>query len=225
MRKTVFAEQEYYHLYARGNDKRVLFHTGKDRARFLFLLLHGQARLPIYNTKRFVDNFSHKQGFGFTKKAENNIIENRDVELIAFAIMPNHFHAIVGEVNKSGISNYMHRVLTGYAMYYNKRYEKSGHVFQGPFGSTHITTNEQLIYTSAYVHLNPIEISAYRKNPISFPWSSYQDYIKENRWGKLLLPDVLISQYKDVGDYRRTVLESGAKEELTRGSASSINGR
>lgn len=221
MRKTVFAEREYYHLYARGNNKQELFQNAPEFARLLFLLLHGQARIPIYNTKRFIDNFVSTRSFGFTKKLEKQIIDNREVELAGFALMPNHFHAIVGEVEEGGISRYMHRVLTGYAMYYNARRDRSGHVFQGPFGATHITTNEQLLYTSAYVHLNPIELPKYRRSVVNFPWSSYQDYVVENRWGDLLFSGVILEQFENVREYKRSVEHSGAKTELTRGSASS----
>jgi len=211
MRKTSLAQGEYFHLFNRGNDKQTLFKEKVDWARFLFLLLHGQSSIPIHNTKRYVEHFTHNGSFGFTKQSLDKILGGREVELVSFSIMPNHFHIIAGELSDGGISRYMQRVQTAYAMYFNTKHERSGHVFQGSFGSTHISTNEQLIYTSAYVHLNPAD-APQCKFVHTFPWSSYQDYLTENRWGELLSPGIILDQFKTPKDYERSVNNSGAKE-------------
>ena len=142
---------------------------------------------------------------------EDKIIKKRRVELVAFCIMPNHFHLIVKELEEGGITAYMQRGLTAYSKYYNTKYDKSGHVFQGPYKVVHITDNRQLLYLSAYIHRNPREIVKWFRKEDQYQWSSYQDFIGENRWGKLILPDIIIGQFKNKAEYKNFVKTSLAK--------------
>ena len=131
--------------------------------------------------------------------------------MIAFCIMPNHFHLIVKELEEGGIATYMQRVLTAYSKYYNTKYEKSGHVFQGPYRAIHISDDPQLKYLSAYIHRNPRELVGWLNKEDKYQWSSYQDYIGENRWDDLLLPDIVLGQFKNKKQYHEFVKTSTAK--------------
>ena len=140
-----------------------------------------------------------------------DVVEKRTVELVAFCIMPNHFHLIVKELEEGGIATYMQRVLNAYSKYYNTKYEKSGHVFQGPYRFVHVGDDRQLRHLSAYIHKNPREISRWMNKEDKYPWSSYQDIVNENRWGKLLVSDVLLGEFKDKEHYHEFVKTSPAK--------------
>jgi len=212
MRKTQFAPGEYYHLCGRGNEKQNLFLDKRDYIRFLFLILYFQSGVIISNIGRHVSLFIKGSAFNISKKKRSKILKNRMVELISFTLMSNHFHIIIRELKEGGISEYMQRILTAYAMYFNTKYKKSGHVFQGPFQSVHIEDNEQLLYTSAYVHRNLREIKRWRNKEHLYQWSSYQDYLGENRWDEFLKPDIILEQFKNVDEYKKIVDESGAKE-------------
>ena len=83
------------------------------------------------------------------------MITSRYVELVSFAFIPNHFHLIVHEKKENGISQYMQRILNAYTKYFNAKYKKTGHLFQGPFKAVHTESNEQLLHLSAYIHRNP----------------------------------------------------------------------
>jgi len=126
--------------------------------------------------------------------------------------MPNHFHLLLRQIDEEGVSPFIGRLANSYTKYFNTKYEKSGHVFQGPFQATHIDSNEQLLYTSAYVHRNPREIKGWKDKEDLYPWSSYQDYIREDRWGEFLKPNIVLDQLKSAREYKRIVDESGAKE-------------
>lgn len=125
--------------------------------------------------------------------------------------MPNHFHLLIKEVDEGGISAYMQRVLNAYSKYYNTKYEKSGHIFQGPYKAVHIENNDQLLHVSCYIHRNPREITKWFRREAQYQWSSYSDLIGENRWGKLLIPDILLGQFKNKGEYHEFVKSSPAK--------------
>ena len=72
--------------------------------------------------------------------------------------MPNHFHILVKEKIENGISKFMGKLTTGYSMYFNKRYDRTGSLFQGVFKSVHADSDEYLKYLFAYIHLNPIKL-------------------------------------------------------------------
>jgi hypothetical protein len=76
----------------------------------------------------------------------------------------------------------------------------------------HIKNNTQLLYLSTYIHKNPSELKKYFKNEISYPWSSYQDYVKENRWKQSLEQNIVLSQFSTKKEYENFVKSSPAKE-------------
>ncbi|KKU05641.1 MAG: hypothetical protein UX07_C0014G0012 [Parcubacteria group bacterium GW2011_GWA2_45_30] len=212
MRKVQFAPEEHYHIFNRGNNKQPIFQNNKDRIRFLFLLLHNQAPVHFINLSRQVSYFVKHRVFNISDAEVNKIATKRYVELENFVLMPNHFHMTVFEKEEGGISRYMQRILNGYTKYFNTKYQKVGHLFQGPFKAVHVEDNRQLLYLSAYIHRNPRELQDWNNKEISFPWSSYQDYAEKNRWGNLLKSEVILSQFSDKTEYKNFVETSGAKE-------------
>jgi len=204
---------EYYHIYNRGVGKKVIFKDDRDRIRFLFLILYFQAENNFPQISRIVSLFVKHWVFDTgDSNTKNQIIKERFVELTSFALMPNHFHLIVKETKEGGIGKYMQRVLNSYTKYFNTRYGVSGHLFEGPYKAVHVEDNEQLLHLSAYVHLNPKEINEWIKKEDSFPWSSYQDYVKENRFGEILRTEIILEQFKNKSEYKDFVKTSGAKE-------------
>src|SRR6185436_6338169 len=129
------APGEYYHIYNRGIQKQPIFVTESDRMRFIFLLLTFQGKEPIKNISREIKSHVQGQALHISADLENEILKTREVELVSFCLMPNHFHLLVAEKEEGGIVKYIQRVLTAYAMYFNIRHQKSGHLFQGPYQS------------------------------------------------------------------------------------------
>jgi putative transposase len=211
MRKIKITPNEYYHVFNRGNNKQDIFLDERDWARFLFLLLYMQSPVTLFNISSIITNFIKHRVFNSSQKIKDKIIENRMVELIAFALMPNHFHIIIKEMKEGGISRYMQRVLNAYTKYFNIKYKKTGHLFQGPFKIVHIEDNKQLLHLSAYIHRNPREIKRWKNKEYEFSWSSFQDYLKENRWGDLLAHQIILEQFSNTKEYREFVDTSGTK--------------
>lgn len=211
MRLINIAPGEYYHICNRGVNKQVIFHDKKDYFRFLFLVLYFQSTLKVRHINRMVKNFIQTLGQHSVLTIEEEVAKKRIVELVAFCIMPNHFHLILKGVEEGSIASYMQRVLNAYSKYYNTRYQKSGHVFQGPYRIIHIEDNEQLLYLSTYVHRNPREIPKWLGREDQYEWSSYQDFVIENRWRDLLLPGIVLGQFKSKEKYREFSNSSPAK--------------
>ena len=213
MRKVKIIQGEYYHIYNRGNGTQNIFLEEKDKARLLFLIIHFQSPIVFRNMDRLVSNYMKYRTFNLSGDEIEKIIKKRKVELSVFAFMPNHFHLVVKEVGEKGISEYMQRVQNAYTKYFNTKHEKGGHLFQGPFKIKHVEDNNQLLHLSAYVHRNPREIKEWKDKENNYPWSSYTDYFKENRWGDLLLKEIIENQFKDKSDYDSFVKNSGTKME------------
>lgn len=212
MRYQTFAEKEYYHVFNRGSDRKKIFIDDADYARFVFLITHLQSPIKIYNISWYTKDFLKKGRFNSKEKTISNIIKQRSVELISFALMPNHFHLLVKNNEEQVLSVYMQRILTAYSKYFNAKYQKKGHVFEGPFGAVHVSNNTQLLHTSAYIHKNPKELPDWNQNYEKYPWSSYQDYIGLNRWGDLINPGIVLEQFNNQAKYKEFVNESTAKE-------------
>lgn len=201
MRKHSFAEGEFYHIYTHSVGDMVLFKANRDYVRALNTLFTSNSTRDIPR----LDRFSDLNLVWDMRDGKIDISESL-VDLVGFCFMPNHFHLLLGEKNDGNISLFMHRLLVSYSKYFNLKYERRGHVFERTFNSKHISDNEYLLRSSAYIHLNPNDLSAWRKKEYKYPWSSLQDYVSENRWGKLLKTDIVLDQFDGrKKDYRRFV--------------------
>jgi putative transposase len=155
-RKFVFEVDGYYHLYNRGTDKRRIFLGVKDYQRFLSLLY-------LCNNKEGV-HLGNYRGLSSVELFKVPVKEKL-VHIGAYCLMPNHFHILAKEIQEGGISLFMKKLLTGYAMFFNKKYDRSGALFQGPFKAINVAEDRYLQYLFAYIHLNPVKIfnPAWRK--------------------------------------------------------------
>lgn len=149
-RKVSFVEGEYYHLYNRGVDKRIIFSNDSDCNRFV-LLLH------VLNTGKNlkIRDLLRENSFDQLLKINN---DDPLVAIGAYCLMPNHFHLLVTPVVEGGISKFMLKLQTSYSMYFNAKNDRTGALFQGPFKSQHIDSDEYLKYIYSYIHLNPAKL-------------------------------------------------------------------
>ena len=165
MARINFINDQYYHVYNRGTDKRQIFLDSSDYVRFIHYLYE-------FNGCKITSNFTRDIVEGRTFN-----MEQRDllVEIIAFCLMPNHFHLILKQVKDGGITKFMRKLSTGYAMYFNKRNKRNGVLFQGKFKSILIENDEYLAHLSRYIHINPFK--SFNADLRNYRWSSYLDYI------------------------------------------------
>lgn len=200
-------EGEIYHIYNRGVEKRLIFMDDSDYWRFLTLMILLQGDAVVDQVGREVFNVKHRM---FDKTIFKEVIDNRYTELISFCLMPNHFHMILLELKEGGISKFMQRLLNAYTKYFNAKYGRSGHLFEGRFKSVHVDTDEYLDYLSAYIHLNPRELRGFNGREIKYAWSSFQDFVHENRWGEFLKPNIISEKFKN-SEYEKFVTETPIK--------------
>ena len=158
MRKVRFVEGNIYHLYNRGVEKREIFMDDNDRWRFLQgLFLFNDVETSkglLWQLER--DN--KRVNFKVIKEyfSLNGLTQNPLIKIMADCLMPNHFHLIVQETKRGGISKFMHKLGTGYTNYFNKRYSRSGSLFQGTFKAVQVNGENYLKYLLVYINvINP----------------------------------------------------------------------
>ncbi|HEY4501750.1 MAG TPA: transposase [Candidatus Paceibacterota bacterium] len=211
MRKIIFAPGEYYHIYNRGVDKRTIFTHKPDYERFVTLLY-------ACNGTKAVD--LDEQGKHLRTLVQNGVERGEPlVEICAYVLMPNHFHLMIREVCEGGISKFMQKVGVAYTSYFNKKYQRSGVLFQGAFKAEHASRDPYCSYIASYIHLNPIKLIEPQwketgiKNKIAakkflndYAYSSYVDYLGIKRIeGLVLKKSSLPSHCKAAGDFRKEV--------------------
>lgn len=149
IRKTPFVSGEYYHLYNRGNSKQKIFHDEQDYQRFVTLLYtcNSENNFKMLLVEATPDKDPYLWERGKTL-----------VSIGAYCLMPNHFHILITEKEKGGISKFMQKLSTAYVMYYNKKYERTGGLFEGKFKSEYLLEDRYLKYIFSYIHLNPIKL-------------------------------------------------------------------
>jgi len=201
-RKAKFVENEYYHIYSRGVEKRKIFTNESDYLRFVGLLYIMNQKEP-FRMENFLRDKKHTTRNIFEEKRSGTL-----VSVLGYCLMPNHFHLILYEHIEGGISKFMAKLLTAYSMYFNTKYERSGPLFTRPFRSEHISNESQYMYIFSYLHLNPISIfqKDWKENGITntkksleflqkFKFSSYLDFLKEDRLESKILDFSAIPKY------------------------------
>jgi len=144
-----FAPGEWYHCFSRGVEKRKVFLNKSDYERFLIYLHVANGKSSVH-----VSNIT-KRAKGLSELLTKSFQDEPLVKIGAFCLMPNHFHIMLSENVDGGISLFMQKVLTGYTMYFNKRYERSGSLFGNTFKSRHVNDDRYLKRVISYIHLNP----------------------------------------------------------------------
>ncbi len=154
MRKKELATGEYYHVYNRGVDKRNIFGDESDYWRFFSsLILLNDIEDGLIDRYR-----NHLRGETKVQPSEFRRLNLRQerplIDFVAYCLNPNHYHFIIQQLEEKGVEKFMHRLGTSYTMYFNKKYDRSGALFQGRFKAVHIKDNGQLFYLTTYVNCN-----------------------------------------------------------------------
>lgn len=197
---------EIYHVVARGVEKRDIFLDTEDKIRFIHNLFQFNDEEPVSWIYRA--GFRSGQNSKFTGSDPVELKKRRKrkllVEILSFCLVLNHFHLLIRQLKNKGISEFMKKVNGGYAVYFNKKYNRPGHLFQGRFRAVHIEDEEQLKNGFVYIHVNPVDFIEpnWKEKGIknvkkvirfleNYRWSSYSDYLGKKNFPSLTNRDFL----------------------------------
>lgn len=157
----IYTPNSYYHLYNRGVEKRIIFIDEQDYHVFLsYLKEYLIPKDELALRKRLADsNTSYKEKDKILKALRmNNFSE--EIFLVAYCLMPNHFHLLIKQSDELSIDRIMNSLGTRYTMYFNRKYKRVGPLYQDVYKAVLVRTDEQLLHLSRYIHRNPIELAS-----------------------------------------------------------------
>lgn len=193
---------EYYHVYNRGVDKRLIFQAERDRLRFMkgIVAFNDVGRHATKSLQRISPVVPSKTPY---------------VEVVAYTLLPNHYHFLLRQVADRGVPEFMRRVGTGFTKYFNLRYQRNGRLFQSPFQAKHVMDDGYLLHLSRYIHLNVLDLSfpewrdagiqdwpAAIRSMRGYLWSSAKDYLEGTK-RFYIRPDSILEQFKLPDAYPR----------------------
>ncbi len=219
-RKVSLIDGEFYHIYSRGNSKQLIFLDRYDYEHFIKCLF-------VFNTHK---NFKFRTNI---YRSELDPFEFDRGELLvaigAWTLMPNHFHLYITmnphksdlcKQNKNNISEFMRKVLTAYAKYFNFKYNRTGGLFESKFKSVHIDNDNQAKYLFSYQHLNCIKLIQKDWKEVGikdikraleylkqYSWSSYLDHKGVSRKENAILNLEHFPEYfSNIDDFDKEIL-------------------
>lgn len=236
MRKDNFVDGEYYHIYNRTianyrvfNDERnakhllqalLLANSTKSSEAFDWLRNDRKKPLPTCDV-----------GKGFDRVLEVLKEGEKIVDLLCFAIMPDHYHLLLKEKKENGIIDFVRKCDISISKYINIRNNRKGSLFESRFKSKHIDSNEYLVHSSVYMHLNPLDTISgkewrehklqnweeIRKSLFDYPWSSLKSFFEPSSDKNNLLSgqEVITEQFKNKEDYEEFLKDWSMPDSFT----------
>lgn len=205
---------EWYHCYNRGVDKRIVFHDVADYERFICLLYICNGVKPL----AIADRYERNLGAILTDKS---LVRGEPlVDIGAYCLMPTHPHLLLLQLQEKGIARFMQKVCTGYAMYFNLKYGRSGALFAGAYKSKHISNDRYLKKVTSYILLNAAEVYESKwkqgrgdlrkleKSLLSYPYSSLHEFTQAGE--RKITGMKLCDYYEDLPPLKRMLKDAKA---------------
>lgn len=202
-RKTPLVSGQVYHVFNRGVNKAPIFRGSRDYDRFKQLVEYYRFidASPRFSQFKLLNQKLRKKKITSWKK--------KFIDFGAFCLIPNHFHFVLKQLEKKGISEFLRRISDGYTRYFNTKHKRIGPLFQGRFKSVLVETDEQLVHLVRYVHLNPYTsyvIEDLEDLP-NYPWSSFGEYFDRVERRELCgLKDIVLASFKDKKKFKSFTL-------------------
>ncbi|MFZ2555871.1 MAG: transposase [Minisyncoccia bacterium] len=204
---------ELYHVLNRGVDKRTIFNTNGDHARFVHDLYE-------FNDEKAAPDAFRRNMWDFVSPTSDT--RKRLVDIHGWCLMKNHYHLLLSEHREGGITKFIRKLNIGYAKYYNDIHQRSGTLFQGRTKKILIENESHFLHILHYIHLNPLDFlpghekwrSGNIPNTIAairyldeYRWSSFNDYRGEKNFPSILRKDFFDDAYDGVAKKAITLLQ------------------
>ena len=175
-RRTIhFVDDYYYHLFSRGVNKQPIFNHPTDYRRATEVFRYYTHKKPRLRYSYFLAlSDGERQNF-----LSQFLHSKKIVSLLAYCLMPNHFHFLLRQNEEGGINHFMRNFLISYARYFNTRYKRTGPFWEGQFKAVSVDDDAQLLHLSRYIHLNPFTSYVVDKEEelLTYLWSSFPEYL------------------------------------------------
>jgi len=179
-RKDPLVDGEVYHIFDRSIADFVIFNNREELERMRQLINYqtkSNAKFSDFIESKIVERQGFNNAFNIISEGKENL-----VQIIAYCLMSTHIHLILKQLKENGISDYMRKILESYSSYFNAKHRRKGPLWESKFKNVLVTSEEQLLHLTRYVHLNPVTALLVNK-PEDWVFSSYNEYLykfKEN---------------------------------------------
>lgn len=200
-----FVNNEIYHVFNRSIAGQKIFTTSYDCDRYLQLIsFYRFSKLPLRFS--YYKRLSKDLKEDFTKKY---LVDNtRSISILAYCIMPNHFHFLIKQITENALSNFMRNIQNGYSKYFNLKYKRTGSLFQCMFKAARIETDEQLLHVSRYIHLNPTTAYLVKREKLEeYFWSSLPIYIQDSHAISFVDYEQILHFFSNRNAYKKFVFD------------------
>lgn len=196
---------EVYHVLNRGAGGIPVFKNQSDHRRFTETLrYYRHTKTPVRFSKLLELPKNERQ------KMVSNLerFPKLNVEIIAYCLMPNHFHLLLKQDRDDGISNFIRLATNSYVRYFNTKYRRKGPLLEGRFEAIRVETEEQLLHLSRYIHLNPYtaHLVKDRRTLLAYPFSSLPGYLNPTKQ-TFCQREFILNYFKRVQDYKNFILD------------------
>ncbi|OGH47965.1 MAG: hypothetical protein A3A51_05105 [Candidatus Levybacteria bacterium RIFCSPLOWO2_01_FULL_39_10] len=190
-----YLENSYYHLYNRGVEKRIIFLDQQDYLVFLSYL--KEYLLPknekLLNKRLYDPSISSIERDNILKTLKLNNFSD-EISLLAYCLMPNHFHFFIKQKSPNSIDTFMNSLCTRYSMYFNRKNKRVGSLYQGVYKAVLIENESQFLHLSRYIHKQALAFQGEALEGYGGQPSSYMDYIgkRKTEW---VHPEEILSYF------------------------------
>lgn len=206
-RMLIFAPGETYHVFNRGVERRPIFTDRREFERAIELIRYYRfAKIPMrYSTLNKLPEAIRQSIWQRLEKEARY-----EVGIIAYCLMPNHFHLLLRQVTNQGISRFIANISNGYTKFFNTRHKRVGPLLQGTFKAVRAETDEQLLHLTRYIHLNPATSFLVQTDELEqYQWSSLPEYFKNIKNG-FCETSFVDFHFKSVDQHRAFVYDQAA---------------
>lgn len=207
-RMHIFENNAYYHIYNKAIDEKKPFSSASNCNHFLQILWFYrseavQMKLSNYLklSKESQDDYAQRVILPFTQR----------VSILAYCLMPNHYHLLIKQVKDHGISIFLSFVQNAFTRYYNVKSNRVGQVFLQRFKSKPISSEETLKHVARYIHLNPYSAGIIKKHDeiFAYPWSSLTEVRSgSNQYSIANSSDLLSFFDNDLERYQKFLIDN-----------------
>jgi REP-associated tyrosine transposase len=182
-------ENSYYHVYARGHSRDKIFIDQHDYTTFL---------------KLFQRYLSREQQYDRTGVPYPHLFNK--LELLCFCLASNHFHLLIYQRDEKAMQTFMRGLMTSYSHYFNKKYKRSGSLFETRYKASLVNSSSYLEHITRYIHLN-------RNDWENSPYSSMDFYLGK-RNAEWIRPARILGMFTGPEEYRKFVADYEANKKM-----------
>jgi REP element-mobilizing transposase RayT len=121
--------------------------------------------------------FANYGNYIFLLQRMRQYLPSYQVSILAYCLMPNHYHLLALEETEGHLYRFIQRVFNSYSQAFNRQQNRSGSLFQGRVKIKEVVDHSHIIYVARYIHLNPVQ-AGLSKTPIEWKFSDYSEWLE-----------------------------------------------